>query len=115
MSKVINLKSRKHLGRNDYKETDELASKKGKYIGALPLKVATELRELQDILIIEQIKINQLVDEFDEHFAQYIHEINAILGKNNHVIKSYNYETENLLIGEDGHMWIVKNSDLNVK
>ena len=35
--------------------------------------------------------------------------------KYNYVIKPYNLETDQLLIGEDGHMWVVKSSDLNVK
>lgn len=115
MGKVISLKSGKQLGGSDSKENDELASRKGEYIGSLPLKVAKEIREFQDKLSVEQIYINQLIEEFEEHYKQYIYEINSNLTKFNYVIKSFNHETENLLIGEDGHMWIVKNSDLNIK
>lgn len=53
MCKVISLKSRMQLCGSDCKKTDEIASRKGEYIGILPLKVAKELRELQDNFNIE--------------------------------------------------------------
>ncbi|MGV8980525.1 hypothetical protein [Clostridium sp.] len=115
MCKVISLKSRNQLGGNDYKKNDELASRKGDYIGMLPLTVAKELRELQANLNMEEIQINQLVEEFDEHYKQYLYEIGTTLKKYNYVTNSFNPETKQLLIGEDGHMWVVNNSDLNVK
>lgn len=103
------------LGGSDSKETDEIASGEGEYIGMLPLKVAKELRELQDNLNLEVIQINQLTEEFEEHHKQYLYEIGTTLKKYNYIIHSYNPETKQLLIGEDGHMWVVNNSDLNLK
>ena len=115
MCKVISLKSRKKLSEKNCNENDEIASKKGEFIGMLPLKVAKELRKLQDNLNIEVIQINQLVEIFEEHHKQYLYEIGTTLKKYNYVISSYNPQTNQLLIGEDGHMWVVNNSDLNVK
>ncbi|GCD12245.1 hypothetical protein [Clostridium tagluense] len=115
MSEVISLKSGKKLGGNNYKQNDEIANTKGEYIGMLPLTVAKELRELQDNLNIEEIQINQLIEEFEGHYKQYLYEIGTTLKKYNYIINSYNPETKQLLIGEDGHMWVVNDSDLNVK
>lgn len=111
MGKVISLKTGKLLGGNDYEETSEVVRRKGVYIGVLPLKVAKQIREIQQKLIVEQIQIDQLIEEFDEHYSQYANEINNNLIEDGYAVKSFNQETENLLIGEDGHMWIVKNSD----
>lgn len=63
MGKVISLKSGKQLGGSDSKENNELAIRKGEYIGSLPLKVAKEIRELQDKLNLEETQINQLIEE----------------------------------------------------
>jgi hypothetical protein len=115
MCKVISLKSRMQLGGSDCKENDEIANRKGEYIGMLPLKVAKDLRELQDNLNIEVIQINQLTEEFEEHHKLYLYEIGTILKKYHYIVNSYNPETKQLLIGEDGHMWVVNNYDLNLK
>ncbi|MCB2300144.1 hypothetical protein [Clostridium tagluense] len=86
MSEVISLKSGKKLGGNNYKQSDEIANTKGEYIGMLPLTVAKELRELQDNLNIEEIQINQLIEEFEGHYKQYLYEIGTTLKKYNYII-----------------------------
>lgn len=115
MCKIISLKSRNQLGGNDYKKNDKIANRHGEYIGMLPLNVAKELRVLQDNLNIEVIQLNQLTEEFEGHHKQYLYEIGTTLKKYNYATNSFNPVTNQLLIGEDGHMWVVNNNDFTVK
>lgn len=112
MGKVISLKSRMQLGGSDFKENDELVSKKGFYIGVLTESLTKELRAMQNMLEAEQIKINQLTEEYTYGYNEYISKINYVLLKYNHIVKSYNPEIEALCIGEDGHMWLIKHDDI---
>jgi hypothetical protein len=108
MGKVISLKSREQLGGCDSKENDELVNKEGEYIGVLTPAHTKLFRDMMSTLDQELIRINQLTEEHDEHYHQYINELNYVFTRYKYVIKSYNPETERLFIGEDGHMWIIK-------
>lgn len=108
MGKVISLKSRSLLGGCDTKENDELVNREGEYIGVLTPDNTKLFRGMIDTLDQELIRINQLTEEFNEHYQNYINKLTYVINKYNYVVKSYNPETERLFIGEDGHMWIVK-------
>lgn len=111
MGKVISLKTGDQLGGCDFKENDELVISKGEYIGILSFDNTKVFRDMLQILDNEQIKINQLTEEFNEHYEQFIKKSNYVLSTQNYVIKSLNPETQSLYIGEDGHMWILEKAN----
>jgi len=115
MGKVISLKSGAQLGGCDFKENDEFVMSKGEYIGVLSSNNTKVFRDMLDTLDNEQIEINRLTEEFNEHYEHFIEKINYVLSTRTYVIKSLNPETQSLYIGEDGHMWIVGKANSEVK
>lgn len=108
MGKVISLKSREQLGGCDSKENDDLVNRDGEYIGVLTPTRTKLFRDMMSTLDQKLIKINQLTEEYNEHYQEYINELNYVFIRYKYVIKSYNPEIERLFIGKDGHMWIIK-------
>lgn len=106
MAKILSLKTRKQLGGQDFEENDRLVTEKGFYIGVLPKDEAAYFRNLQEELVNLQVKINQLNEEFEAVYGRYLKDIQYTLIRFKY-ISNFDPETEQLFIGEDGHMWTV--------
>lgn len=106
MAKILSLKTRKLLGGQDFEENDRLVTEKGLYIGVLPKAEAAYFRNSQDELVNRQVKINQLTEEFEAVYGRYLNGIQHTLIRFKY-ISNFDPETEELFIGEDGHMWTI--------
>ena len=106
MAKILSLKTGKQLGGQDFEENDRLVTEKGFHIGVLPKDEVAYFRNLQEELVNRQVKINQLNEEFEAVYVRYLNDIQHTLIRFKY-ISNFDPETEELFIGEDGHMWTV--------
>lgn len=113
MAKIYSLQTKKELGKQDTKANDKLAEEKGTYIGCLPKDDAEALRTYQEIIIVKQQKIDELLKDFHEDYTQYLANVADVLIYFKVDPKTYNPIDDTLLIGEDGHVWVVKGGNIN--
>jgi hypothetical protein len=109
MAKVISIKTGNELGGQDTHENEKIVEKEGRYLGVLPKSDAEDFRKFQDRLTCEQAQINELIEEFDQHYQEYMGSlVQALLflgfDPNNF---PFDPETERVFISVDGHMWAV--------
>lgn len=110
MNNVYSFRTKKQLGKQDTKANDELASK-GRYVGCLPNEDAVDMRAQQDKLIVEQQQINELIEDFDWHYSEYMINVCKVLTYLGVDLSTFDTATDKLMIGEDGHVWIIKKEE----
>ena len=88
---------------NDKKASD------GIYIGCLPNTKTVMIRNFQDKLLCEQQQIELLQKEFEMDWSIYLLDVIDILKffKVNMNCMKFTVGVDRLMVGEDGHTWIV--------
>jgi hypothetical protein len=110
MGDVVSLHTKQQLGKQDTVANDKLAEK-GTYIGCLPKLEAEMIRSTQGTLGTKKALIDELIDEFDKGYTDYLINVCKILSFLGQSIASFNSATDDLMVGEDGHVWITKRTE----
>ena len=107
MAKVFSFRTGAQLDKQGNKANDLLAAG-GQYLGKLKLEDAKSMRSLQTELVCKQEQLNELINDFDLSFREYLENvINALIFLRVDYT-SFNAETDKLMVNEEGHVWLVK-------
>jgi hypothetical protein len=106
--KIISFKTHKALDEKNIKAAENLINKEGHYLGALPETLATTIQNMQDKLTCEKAQIDELIEEFDIHYMEYLNHVTEALIFLGYNPIDFNGEADKLYVSEDGHVWVVK-------
>jgi hypothetical protein len=108
MAKVYSILTQKRLDQQDTKANDELANSNGRYVGCLPKADTDFMRGWQDSLAVEQKQINELIENFELDYLQYLANVAKVLQYFKVDPATFNPEVDNLMIDKDGHCWVTR-------
>ena len=108
MVKVISVRSGKRLNKHDFAANDKLAKEEGRYLGVLPSEDAEFMRVWHDRLTCEKAQIDELIEEYEKNYLQYLKDLTSVFLYLGFKPEDFNPEKEQILISEDGHIWVVE-------
>lgn len=105
--KVIDLFSKKTAGevRQDEEKNTQLVEDHGRYVGSVSKQKADEIRSRIQYLDDREAQIDAMIQSWELHQAEHLEELQRIIITKG--VTSYDPEFEDVVISEDGHMWIV--------
>lgn len=85
-----------------------MVEKEGHYLGNLPISEATAVRHYQDALTIKSDQINELLEDYEASYNQYLEYIKNIF-QYLKISQPFDPALDTLFINrDDGHIWAVK-------
>lgn len=108
-------KSFEEITTKNYKQNDQLTKKYGVYLGCLRKTDSDRIRKIISELEFKCEQINHLTAEWEELFSEYQELLD-------HCLKILFYDTstlnkvdkieDNIMISEDGHVWVLDTSKI---
>lgn len=92
----------------DFQTNDDLTEKYGVYLRCILKKDANLIRSLMGDLEFKREQINHLTEEWERAYFEHQEFLKYYLNLlNNPITKRINIEKDAVMIGEDGHIWVI--------
>lgn len=121
MKNIIDLYSRQQFGKlnqQNHKENDALTTDYGHYLGVLKRSDTTSFRNLIDHLqfLSSQIEgLSKLWDFKKEEVSELTSYYLSYLNINNKLKQRINLDKDQVMVSEDGHVWVIFQEELDLQ
>lgn len=109
-SNIVDFFTKKAVEQQDTDKNDAVVSEVGRYIGVLPTDSAENVRRYVDMLALRKSQIDSMMEDWQRIYDEYAYELGAALSLLR--VTEDDLNGDNVFVGEDGHVWLVREEDM---